>query len=58
MKNRKILSLLLTGAMTAALLAVPAQAAEAPQPYTIQATHWSREDLPPAPRISWRWSRC
>ena len=45
MKNRKILSLLLTGAMTAALLAVPAQAAEAPQPYTIQATHWSREDF-------------
>ena len=30
MKNRKIVSLLLTGAMTAALLAVPAQAAEAP----------------------------
>ncbi len=45
MKNRKIVSLLLTGAMTAALLAVPAQAAEAPQPYTIQATHWSREDF-------------
>ncbi len=45
MKSRKILSLLLTGAMTAALLAVPAQAAEAPQPYTIQATHWSREDF-------------
>ena len=39
------MSLLLTGAMTAALLAVPAQAAEAPQPYTIQATHWSREDF-------------
>ena len=30
MKNRKILSLLLTGAMTAALLAGPAQAAETP----------------------------
>ena len=45
MKSRKIVSLLLTGAMTAALLAVPAQAAEAPQPYTIQATHWSREDF-------------
>ncbi len=45
MKSKKILSLLLTGAMTAALLAVPAQAAEAPQPYTIQATHWSREDF-------------
>ncbi len=30
MKNRKILSLLLTGAMTAALLAAPAQAAETP----------------------------
>ena len=46
MKNRKMLSLLLTGAMTAALLAVPAQAAEAPasQPYTISADHWSRED--------------
>ena len=46
MKNRKIVSLLLTGAMTAALLAVPAQAAEAPttQPYTISADHWSRED--------------
>ena len=45
MKSRKIVSLLLTGAMTAALLAVPAQAAEAPQPYTIQATHWSWEDF-------------
>ena len=47
MKNRKILSLLLTGAMTAALLAAPAQAAEAPQPepYTISADHWSREDF-------------
>ena len=46
MKNRKIVSLLLAGAMTAALLAVPAQAAEAPaqQPYTISADHWSRED--------------
>ena len=46
MKNRKMLSLLLAGAMTAALLAVPAQAAEAPaqQPYTISANHWSRED--------------
>ena len=48
MKNRKIVSLLLTGAMTAALLAVPAQAAEAPapqpKPYTISADHWSRED--------------
>ena len=30
MKNRKILSLLLAGTMTAALLAVPAQAAETP----------------------------
>ena len=28
MKSKKIVSLLLTGAMTAALLAVPAQAAE------------------------------
>ena len=46
MKNRKMLSLLLAGAMTAALLAAPAQAAEAPasQPYTISADHWSRED--------------
>ena len=46
MKNRKIVSLLLTGAMTAALLAVPVQAAEAPasQPYTISADHWSQED--------------
>ena len=47
MKNRKALSLLLTGAMTAALLAVPTQAAEAPQPepYTISVDHWSREDF-------------
>ena len=47
MKNRKPLSLLLAGTMTAALLAVPAQAAEAPQPepYTISADHWSREDF-------------
>ena len=48
MKNRKMLSLLLAGTMTAALLAVPAQAAEAPapqpKPYTISADHWSRED--------------
>ena len=46
MKSKKIVSLLLTGAMTAALLAAPAQAAEAPapQPYTISADHWSRED--------------
>ncbi|WP_251316851.1 transglutaminase domain-containing protein [Flintibacter muris] len=47
MKSKKIVSLLLTGAMTAALLAVPAQAAEAPQPepYTISVDHWSREDF-------------
>ena len=47
MKNRKIVSLLLTGAMTAALLAAPAQAVETPQPapYTISADHWSREDF-------------
>ena len=47
MKSKKILSLLLTGAMTAALLAVHAQAAEIPQPepYTISADHWSREDF-------------
>ena len=46
MKNRKIVSLLLAGTMTAALLAVPAQAAEVPttQPYTINISHWSRED--------------
>ena len=46
MKTRKIMSLLLAGTMTAALLAVPAQAAEAPatQPYTISADHWSQED--------------
>ena len=47
MKSKKILSLLLSGAMTTALLAVPAQAAEAPapQPYTISASQWSREDF-------------
>lgn len=45
MKSKRIVSLLLAGTITAALLAVPAQAAEAPQPYTIQATHWSREDF-------------
>ena len=49
MKSKKIVSLLLTGAMTAALLAVPAQAAEyrpqTPEPYTISADYWSREDF-------------
>ena len=49
MKNRKTLSLLLAGAMAAALLAVPAQAAEqqpqTPAPYAISADHWSREDF-------------
>ena len=47
MKNRTVLSLLLAGTMTAALLAVPAQAAEAPQPepYIISADHWSWEDF-------------
>ena len=47
MKNRKPLSLLLAGTMTAALLTAPVQAAEAPQPepYTISADHWSREDF-------------
>ena len=49
MKNRKILSLLLAGAMTVALLATPAQAAETPapqpEPYTISADHWSRKDF-------------
>ena len=47
MKSKKILSLLLTGAMTAALLAVPAQAAEyqpqTPAPYAISVDHWSRD---------------
>ena len=49
MKNRKILSLLLAGTMAAALLAVPAQAAEqqpqTPAPYVISTDHWSREDF-------------
>ena len=49
MKNRKTLSLLLAVTMTAALLAVPTQAAGAPtlqpEPYTISADHWSREDF-------------
>lgn len=47
MKSKKIVSLILTVAMTAALLAVPAQAAEAPQQetYTVSADHWSREDF-------------
>ncbi len=49
MKNRKTLSLLLAGAMTAALLAAPAQATEyqpqTPTPYTISANSWSREDF-------------
>ena len=49
MKNRKTLSLLLAGTMTAALLATPAQAAEqqpqTPAPYAISADHWSREDF-------------
>lgn len=47
MKGKKIVSLLLTGAMTAALLAVPAQAAQTPraEAYTISADHWSREDF-------------
>jgi hypothetical protein len=49
MKNRKILSLLLAGAMTTALLATPAQAAEhqpqTPASYAISADHWSREDF-------------
>lgn len=47
MKGRQIVSLLLTGAMTAALLAAPAQAAEPsqPEPYAISADHWSREDF-------------
>ncbi|MBD5093561.1 MAG: hypothetical protein HDT26_04615 [Subdoligranulum sp.] len=48
MKNRKIVSLLLAGSMTTALLAAPAQAAETPTPksesYTISASHWIRED--------------
>ena len=49
MKNRTVLSLLLASAMAAALLAVPAQAAEeqpqTPAPYAISADHWSREDF-------------
>ncbi len=49
MKNRKTVSLLLAGAMTVALLATPAQAAETPapqlEPYTISADHWSRKDF-------------
>ena len=49
MKNRKTLSLLLAGTMTATLLAVPALEAEyrpqTPEPYTISADHWSREDF-------------
>ena len=49
MKSKKIVSLLLTGAMTAVLLAVPAQAAEqqpqTPAHYAISADHWSREDF-------------
>lgn len=49
MKSKKIASLLLAGTMTAALLAAPAQAAEyrpqTPEPYTISADHWSREDF-------------
>ncbi len=49
MKSKKIESLLLAGTMTAALLAAPAQAAEyhpqTPEPYTISADHWSREDF-------------
>ena len=48
MKNRTVLSLLLAVTMAAALLAVPAQAAEqqpqTPAPYAISADHWSRED--------------
>lgn len=49
MKNKEFVSMLLTGAMTAALLAAPAQAAEAPAPqpesYAISVDHWSREDF-------------
>ena len=47
MKSKKIVSLLLTGTMTVALLAAPAQSAEALQmePYTISVNHWSREDF-------------
>ena len=49
MKNRKTLSLLLAGTMAAALLTVPAQAAEqqpqTPATYAISADHWSREDF-------------
>ena len=48
-ENRKTLSQLLAVTMAAALLAVPAQAAEyqpqTPAPYAISADHWSREDF-------------
>lgn len=50
MKNAKTIPLLMTGVLTAALLAAPtAQAADIPPqppaPYTISVDHWSREDF-------------
>ena len=45
MKNKKVLSLLLTGAMTAALLAVPAQAEAAPPSSTIRVGSYKGNSL-------------
>lgn len=45
MKQRKLASLLLAGAMTAALLTGPAQAAESPSPQEIAATRLQAEGL-------------
>ena len=45
MKNRKIVSLLLTGAMTAALLAIPAQAEAAPPSSTIRVGSYKGNSL-------------
>lgn len=45
MKQRNLASLLLTGAMTAALLTGPAQAAESPSPQEIAAAHLQAEGL-------------
>lgn len=45
MKQRNLASLLLAGAMTAALLTGPAQAAESPSPQEIAAAHLQAEGL-------------
>lgn len=45
MKQRNLASLLLAGAMTAALLTGPAQAAESPSPQEIAATRLQAEGL-------------